>query len=89
MRPLLLLLLPGAGGTAQEIGGPLDKEGAVGKQFTTEGSIGEFGALSGRVGRGVARRAVPCGASLRASSQQGAGQHAQCMCSPLRQPSLA
>jgi hypothetical protein len=29
-----------AGGTAQEIGGPLDKEGAVGKQFTTDGSIG-------------------------------------------------
>lgn len=25
---------------AQKIGGPLDKEGMVGKQFTTEGSIG-------------------------------------------------
>jgi hypothetical protein len=30
-----------SGGTAQEVGGPLDKEGAVGKQFTTEGSIGK------------------------------------------------
>jgi hypothetical protein len=28
------------GGTAQKIGGPLDKEGMIGKQFTTEGSIG-------------------------------------------------
>lgn len=28
------------GGTAQKIGGPFDKEGVIGKQFTTEGSIG-------------------------------------------------
>lgn len=28
------------GGTAQKVGGPFDKDGAVGKQFTTEGSIG-------------------------------------------------
>ena len=28
------------GGIAQKIGGPLDKEGMIGKQFTTEGSIG-------------------------------------------------
>lgn len=28
------------GGTAQKIGGPLDKDGAIGKQFTTEGSVG-------------------------------------------------
>lgn len=28
------------GGAAQKIGGPLDKEGVIGKQFTTEGSIG-------------------------------------------------
>ena len=28
------------GGTAQKIGGPLDKDGVVGKQFTTEGAIG-------------------------------------------------
>lgn len=25
---------------AQSIGGPLDKQGSIGKQFTTEGSIG-------------------------------------------------
>lgn len=29
-----------AGGTAQAVGGPLDKHGAVGHQFTTEGAIG-------------------------------------------------
>lgn len=28
------------GGAAQKVGGPLDKEGMIGKQFTTEGSIG-------------------------------------------------
>lgn len=28
------------GGTAQKIGGPLDKEGMIGKQFTEGGSIG-------------------------------------------------
>jgi hypothetical protein len=28
------------GGTAQAIGGPLAKDGIIGKQFTTEGSIG-------------------------------------------------
>ena len=28
------------GGTAQKVGGPFDKEGAVGKHFTHEGAIG-------------------------------------------------
>lgn len=28
------------GSAAQTIGGPLDKEGLIGKQFTTEGSLG-------------------------------------------------
>eukprot|EP00877_Chromochloris_zofingiensis_P008984 jgi/Chrzof1/4339/Cz14g09100.t1 len=28
------------GGTAQKIGGPFDKEGAIGKQFTTQGAVG-------------------------------------------------
>ncbi|ROV92343.1 hypothetical protein VSDG_07297 [Cytospora chrysosperma] len=28
------------GGTAQKIGGPLAKDGAIGKQFTAEGGIG-------------------------------------------------
>lgn len=28
------------GGTADKIGGPLAKDGVIGKQFTTEGSIG-------------------------------------------------
>lgn len=28
------------GGMGQSIGGPLDKEGVIGKQFTTEGAIG-------------------------------------------------
>lgn len=28
------------GGVAQKVGGPLDKDGAIGKQFTTDGSIG-------------------------------------------------
>ena len=28
------------GGMAEKIGGPLDKEGMVGKQFTPEGGIG-------------------------------------------------
>jgi hypothetical protein len=28
------------GGTAQAIGGPMDKDGVIGKQFTTEGAIG-------------------------------------------------
>lgn len=28
------------GGTAQMMGGPFDKEGMIGKQFTAEGSIG-------------------------------------------------
>lgn len=27
-------------GMGQSIGGPLDKEGVIGKQFTTEGAIG-------------------------------------------------
>lgn len=37
----MLITAEGAiGGAAQKIGGPLDKEGMVGKQFTTEGSIG-------------------------------------------------
>lgn len=37
---------PAVGGTAQEVGEgtPLDKEGAVGKQFTTDGAIGECAA---------------------------------------------
>jgi hypothetical protein len=30
-----------AGGTAQEVGGPLDKDGSVGHKFTTDGGIGE------------------------------------------------
>ncbi|KAH7114559.1 hypothetical protein B0J13DRAFT_460300, partial [Dactylonectria estremocensis] len=28
------------GGTAQMLGGPFDRDGVIGKQFTTEGSIG-------------------------------------------------
>jgi len=36
------------GGTAQKIGGPLDKDGMIGKQFTTEGSIG--GSVQGALG---------------------------------------
>ena len=28
------------GGTAQKVGGPFDKDGVVGKQFTTEGTLG-------------------------------------------------
>ena len=28
------------GGMAQKIGGPLDKDGAIGKQFKADGSIG-------------------------------------------------
>ena len=28
------------GGTAQKVGGPLSKEGFIGKHFTTEGSVG-------------------------------------------------
>ena len=28
------------GGAAQSVGGPFDKQGVVGKQFTTAGSIG-------------------------------------------------
>jgi hypothetical protein len=28
------------GGTAQAIGGPLDKTGVIGKQFTTSGALG-------------------------------------------------
>lgn len=28
------------GGTAQSIGGPLDKEGAIGKHFNADGAIG-------------------------------------------------
>lgn len=41
------------GGTAQKIGGPLDKDGAIGKQFTTEGSIG--GTVQDKMG-GTASR---------------------------------
>ena len=38
---LIDILAEGAiGGTAQKIGGPFDKDGAIGKQFTTGGSIG-------------------------------------------------
>ena len=36
------------GGTAQKVGGPLDKEGMIGKQFTTEGGIG--GAVQNMMG---------------------------------------
>ena len=36
-----LTSLRAAGGTAEEIGGPLDKHGKVGKQFTTDGAVGE------------------------------------------------
>jgi hypothetical protein len=36
------------GGTAQKIGGPLDAQGSIGKQFTTEGSIG--GAVQNALG---------------------------------------
>jgi hypothetical protein len=41
------------GGAAQKLGGPFDKEGVVGKQFTTEGSIGGSveTALGGEKGR--------------------------------------
>jgi hypothetical protein len=28
------------GGMAQKVGGPMDKEGMIGKQFTEQGSIG-------------------------------------------------
>lgn len=28
------------GGMAEKIGGPLSKDGAIGKQFTTDGSVG-------------------------------------------------
>ena len=28
------------GGSAQKIGGPLDKDGSIGKQFTDGGSVG-------------------------------------------------
>ena len=38
------------GGTAQAIGGPFDKEGAIGKQFTTGGSIG--GSVQQHLGSG-------------------------------------
>jgi hypothetical protein len=37
-----LKFLRAAGGTAEEIGGPLDKHGKVGKQFTTDGAVGEI-----------------------------------------------
>jgi len=38
--PDLLVEQGAVGGIAQKIGGPLDKEGAIGKQFTTEGAVG-------------------------------------------------
>ena len=35
------LLADGAiGGTAQKVGGPFDKEGAIGKNFNADGKIG-------------------------------------------------
>ncbi|KAL8284696.1 hypothetical protein RB597_001986 [Gaeumannomyces tritici] len=37
------------GGTANKIGGPLAKDGLVGKQFTTEGTIG--GTIQSTMGR--------------------------------------
>lgn len=41
------------GGAAQSVGGPFDKEGAIGKQFTTEGGIGGSvqNALGGTKGK--------------------------------------
>lgn len=49
-----ILLEDGAiGGTAQKIGGPLAKDGAIGKEFTTEGSIG--GTVQDKLG-GTANR---------------------------------
>lgn len=38
------------GGAAQAIGGPFDKQGAIGKQFTTGGSIG--GSVQEHLGKG-------------------------------------
>jgi len=38
------------GGTAQKIGGPLDKEGMVGKAFTDKGAIG--GSVQNVLGHG-------------------------------------
>lgn len=35
---------------AQKVGGPLDKQGAVGKQFTEQGSIG--GSVQNVLGKG-------------------------------------
>ena len=34
----------GAGGKAEEVGGPLDKDGKVGHQFTTDGAVGKLPA---------------------------------------------
>lgn len=37
----LLFIAEGAvGGTAQKIGGPFDKEGAIGKHFNADGTLG-------------------------------------------------
>lgn len=36
------------GGSAQAVGGPFDKEGAIGKQFTSEGAVG--GAVDATLG---------------------------------------
>ena len=38
------------GGTAQSIGGPLSADGAIGKNFTTQGSIG--GMVQEQLGKG-------------------------------------
>lgn len=36
------------GGSAQAVGGPFDKEGAIGKQFTNKGAVG--GAVDSALG---------------------------------------
>jgi hypothetical protein len=38
------------GGTAQKVGGPFDKEGAVGSQFRSDGNIG--GSVQQELGKG-------------------------------------
>ena len=42
-KVLFIFLADGRiGSAAQKVGGPFDAEGAVGKQFTTQGSIGDM-----------------------------------------------
>jgi len=38
------------GGTAQQVGGPLDAKGMIGKHFTNQGSIG--GSVQNMLGQG-------------------------------------